>query len=136
MHLIACGCCLQNYMLCLLLLLLICRLSSVAYAAIACFALEYLGLFLGVSIFMRGHSCLYIILHFVGAILTGLLYTNVSTAHTQSSSGGRSSSSSLTIVDSHLSAAPCRVLGLPEQWTALTSDVKKQQLLSMFSNSQ
>ncbi|KAF6260695.1 hypothetical protein COO60DRAFT_1269252 [Scenedesmus sp. NREL 46B-D3] len=54
----------------------VCRLSSVAYAAIACFALEYAGLFLGVSIFMRTHSCLYILLHFVGAILTGLMYTN------------------------------------------------------------
>jgi hypothetical protein len=54
------------------------RLCSVAYAAIVCFALEYVGLFLGVSIFMHGHSCLYIMLHFVGAILTGLMYTNVS----------------------------------------------------------
>ncbi|WIA33201.1 hypothetical protein OEZ86_006347 [Tetradesmus obliquus] len=52
------------------------QLSSVAYAAIACFAVEYVGLFLGVSIFMHGHSCLYIVLHFVGAILTGLMYTN------------------------------------------------------------
>jgi hypothetical protein len=43
----------------------------------ACFAVEYVGLFAGVSLFMRAHTCLYILLHFAGAILTGLLYTQV-----------------------------------------------------------
>jgi hypothetical protein len=55
-----------------------CRLSSAAYAAIACLAVEYIGLFLGVSLFLRGHNCLYILLHFAGAIVTGLMYTQVS----------------------------------------------------------
>lgn len=53
------------------------RLSSAAYAAIACLAVEYIGLFLGVSLFLRGHNCLYILLHFAGAIVTGLMYTQV-----------------------------------------------------------
>lgn len=57
--------------------LMLCRLSSAAYGAIACFAIEYIALFMGVSLFMRGHSCLYIMLHFVGAVVTGLLYTQV-----------------------------------------------------------
>lgn len=55
-----------------------CRLSSAAYAAIACLAVEYVGLFMGVSLFLRTHNCLYIILHFAGAIVTGLMYTQVS----------------------------------------------------------
>lgn len=55
----------------------LCRLSSAAYAALACLAVEYIGLFLGVSLFLRGHNCLYILLHFAGAIVTGLMYTQV-----------------------------------------------------------
>eukprot|EP00877_Chromochloris_zofingiensis_P003029 jgi/Chrzof1/12727/Cz07g05120.t1 len=51
------------------------QLQSLAYAAIACFCIEYVGLFLGVSIFFRGHCCLYIFLHFMGAVLTALFYT-------------------------------------------------------------
>lgn len=43
----------------------------------ACFAVEYAGLFLGVSLFMRAHNCLYILLHSIGAVLIGLLYTQV-----------------------------------------------------------
>lgn len=62
-----------------------CRLSSTAYAAIACFAVEYVGLFTGVSLFLRAHNCLYIILHFVGAVTTGLLYTQVISLSTLSS---------------------------------------------------
>lgn len=54
-----------------------CRLSSAAYAGIACLAVEYLGLFLGVSLFLRAHNCLYILLHFAGAIVVGLMYTQV-----------------------------------------------------------
>lgn len=53
------------------------RLSGAAYAAMACFAVEYVGLFLGVSLFMRAHNCIYILLHGVGAVLIGLLYTQV-----------------------------------------------------------
>lgn len=56
-----------------------CRLSSAAYAAIACLAVEYVGLFLGVSLFLRAHNCLYILLHFAGAVVTGLIYTQVRT---------------------------------------------------------
>ncbi|KAF8067348.1 hypothetical protein HT031_002396 [Scenedesmus sp. PABB004] len=51
------------------------RLSSLVYAAIACFAVEYVGLFAGVSLFMRGHCVLYIALHAAGAVVTGLMYT-------------------------------------------------------------
>ncbi|KAI8467018.1 MAG: transmembrane protein [Monoraphidium minutum] len=51
------------------------RLRSLAASALACFAVEYAGLFAGASLFMRGHTCLYIILHFAGAVLTGLFYT-------------------------------------------------------------
>lgn len=40
----------------------------------ACFAVEYSTLFLGVSIFMRGLNCFYVLLHFAGAILTALFY--------------------------------------------------------------
>jgi hypothetical protein len=54
-------------------------LRSLAAASVACFAVEYLGLFAGASIFMRGHTCLYILLHFAGAVLTGLFYTQVMT---------------------------------------------------------
>lgn len=55
------------------------RLRSAAYVAVACFAIEFVGLFAGVSLFMRGHACLYILAHFVGTIIIGLLYTNVRT---------------------------------------------------------
>jgi hypothetical protein len=56
------------------------RLSSIAYAAIACFAVEYCGLFMGFSLFLRAHNCLYILLHFMGTIITGLMYTQASAA--------------------------------------------------------
>jgi hypothetical protein len=45
---------------------------------VACFIIEYIGLFTGVSIFQKGHACAYILLHFAGTILTALFYTNVS----------------------------------------------------------
>jgi len=57
-----------------------CRLSSAAYAAIACLAIEFVGLFWGVSMFLRAHNCVYILLHFAGAIVTGLVYTQVGTS--------------------------------------------------------
>ena len=54
-----------------------CRLSSAAYAAIACLAVEFLGLFMGVSLFLKAHNCVYIMMHFAGAIVTALMYTQV-----------------------------------------------------------
>lgn len=56
------------------------KLAAAAWTAIACFAVEYLGLFMGVSIFMHSHSCLYILLHFIGTILVSLLYSQTWTA--------------------------------------------------------
>jgi hypothetical protein len=53
------------------------RLRGLGGAALACFAVEYLGLFGGVSTFMRGHACAYILLHFAGAVLTGLFCSQV-----------------------------------------------------------
>lgn len=50
------------------------RLSGVVYASMACFAIEYASLFLGVSIFMRGLNCLHTLLHTLGAILVSLFY--------------------------------------------------------------
>ncbi len=52
-------------------------MRGLAAASLACFAVEYLGLFMGVSIFMRPHTCLYILLHFAGAVLTALFCSRV-----------------------------------------------------------
>lgn len=54
------------------------RLYGLAWGAVACFIVEYIGLFSGVSIFFKGHACAFILLHFVGAVLTAMYYTNVS----------------------------------------------------------
>jgi len=54
------------------------RLSSLASASLACFAVEYLGLFTGVSIFMRAHTCIYIVMHFAGTVVTAQFYAHVS----------------------------------------------------------
>lgn len=62
-----------------------------AWGAVACFIIEYLGLFAGVSIFYKGHSCAYILLHFVGTILTALYYTNVRRRRQQREGGGQGS---------------------------------------------
>ncbi len=47
------------------------------YIALACFALEYLTLLSGVSIFFRTLNCSHILLHFTGAVLVALFYTQV-----------------------------------------------------------
>lgn len=39
---------------------------------------------MGISIFMRGHTCLYILLHFAGTVLTALFYSKVRHACTLS----------------------------------------------------
>lgn len=56
------------------------RLQSAVWAALACFALEYATLFSGVSLFFRTLNCSHILLHFVGAILTALFYTQASSS--------------------------------------------------------
>jgi hypothetical protein len=53
------------------------RLQISAYVALACFALEYLTLLSGVSIFFRTLNCSHILLHFTGAVLVALFYTQV-----------------------------------------------------------
>ena len=55
-----------------------CRVAGFAYAALACFGVEYITLFLGVSLFIRPMMTLNIVAHFVGLILIILLYVDVS----------------------------------------------------------
>ena len=55
-----------------------CRLTGFAYAALACFGVEFITLFLGVSLFMRPIMLINIVLHFVGLILVILFYVDVS----------------------------------------------------------
>lgn len=57
---------------------LACRLDPLAYTAMATLLVELVGLFAGATIFNRGLTCLYILLHFIGAILTGLFVEQVS----------------------------------------------------------
>lgn len=54
------------------------RVTGFAYAALACFGVEYITLFLGVSLFIRPMMTLNIVAHFVGLILVILLYYDVS----------------------------------------------------------
>jgi hypothetical protein len=54
------------------------RVKGLTYAALACFGIEYLTLFMGVTIFIRPLNGLNIIAHGVGLILTILLYVDVS----------------------------------------------------------
>ena len=54
------------------------RVSGFAYAALACFGVEFITLFLGVSLFIRPLMTLNIVAHFVGLILVILLYFDVS----------------------------------------------------------
>jgi hypothetical protein len=56
------------------------RVKGLTYAALACFGIEYLTLFMGVTIFIRPLNGLNIIAHGVGLILTILLYVDVSLA--------------------------------------------------------
>ncbi|MEW5297599.1 MAG: hypothetical protein WDW38_006774 [Sanguina aurantia] len=51
-------------------------LSAISYAAIACFAVEYVSLFLGVSMFLNHVMALNILAHSAGLILTVLFYIN------------------------------------------------------------
>ena len=44
------------------------------WASVACFAVEYVCLFAGVSLFFRGLNAFYTLLHFLGAILVALFY--------------------------------------------------------------
>lgn len=50
-------------------------LQGLLWTAIVCFIIEYVGLFLGVSMFAKFLNSSYIMLHFVGTILTTLFYT-------------------------------------------------------------
>eukprot|EP00193_Tetraselmis_chui_P005887 CAMPEP_0177766274 /NCGR_PEP_ID=MMETSP0491_2-20121128/8441_1 /TAXON_ID=63592 /ORGANISM="Tetraselmis chuii, Strain PLY429" /LENGTH=123 /DNA_ID=CAMNT_0019282685 /DNA_START=246 /DNA_END=614 /DNA_ORIENTATION=- len=47
-------------------------LEPLAYTAMATLLVEVVGLFAGATIFNRGLACIYILFHFIGAILTGL----------------------------------------------------------------
>jgi hypothetical protein len=62
-------------------------LTAAAYAALACFAIEYTTLFSGVSIFFRTLNFSHILLHFVGAILAALFYTQVGAIHSCTQGG-------------------------------------------------
>lgn len=48
--------------------------QAICYAAMACFAVEYICLFLGVSIFFRALTVIYALLHFSGTVTAALLY--------------------------------------------------------------
>mmetsp|Transcript_14907 Transcript_14907/g.41892 ORF Transcript_14907/g.41892 Transcript_14907/m.41892 type:complete len:143 (+) Transcript_14907:478-906(+) len=48
-------------------------LEPLAYTALGSLLFEVIGLFTGATIFQRGLSCIYIVLHFIGTILVGLL---------------------------------------------------------------
>ncbi|GAX74840.1 hypothetical protein CEUSTIGMA_g2286.t1 [Chlamydomonas eustigma] len=50
------------------------KLSGFAYAALACFGVEFITLFLGVSIFIRPMMLINIIAHFLGLILDIVFY--------------------------------------------------------------
>jgi hypothetical protein len=47
-----------------------------SYGAIACFGIEYITLFLGVSIFINPIQILNILAHFVGLVLVYLFYVD------------------------------------------------------------
>lgn len=52
------------------------QLAGICYGAIACFAIEYICLFMGVSIFFPAAMSINVLCHFVGTILTVLLYVD------------------------------------------------------------
>lgn len=54
-----------------------CRISGFAYAALACFGIEFTTLFLGVSLFIQPMMTLNIVAHFCGLILVILFYVDV-----------------------------------------------------------
>lgn len=55
-----------------------CRTKGLVYAAMACFAIEFITLFMGVTIFMTGLVLLNIVTHGVGLILIILFLVDVS----------------------------------------------------------
>lgn len=55
----------------------VCRLASLAWSAVACFIVEYAGLFSGLSVFYTALNCFYTLVHFVGTILVGLFVGEV-----------------------------------------------------------
>jgi hypothetical protein len=53
-------------------------MQGLLWTAVVCFIVEYVGLFLGASMFSPTLNSSYIMLHFVGAILTTLFYVQAS----------------------------------------------------------
>ncbi|EFJ42494.1 hypothetical protein VOLCADRAFT_97338 [Volvox carteri f. nagariensis] len=52
------------------------QITGLCYAAIGCFAVDYVSLFLGISMFFPVVMGLNILAHFVGTILVVLFYTD------------------------------------------------------------
>ncbi|GLC34842.1 hypothetical protein PLESTB_001170100 [Pleodorina starrii] len=52
------------------------QITGLCYAAIGCFAVDYVSLFLGISMFFPAVMSLNILAHFVGTILVVLFYTD------------------------------------------------------------
>ena len=52
------------------------KLEGLAWAAVACFVLEFAGLFSGMSMFFPTVNSLNVLLHFVGVVTTALFITN------------------------------------------------------------
>lgn len=52
--------------------------EGLAYTSVACFCIEYITLFMGVSIFLRHITVCNILAHAAGLILTILFYADVS----------------------------------------------------------
>lgn len=52
------------------------KLESLAWAAVGCFILEFIGLFSGMSMFFPTVNSFNVLLHFVGIVLTALFVTN------------------------------------------------------------
>ncbi|PNH12981.1 Transmembrane protein 107 [Tetrabaena socialis] len=52
------------------------QVSGICYAAFACFGIDYIALFLGISMFFPPMMAFNIICHFGGTVLTVLLYTD------------------------------------------------------------
>ena len=62
----------------LLLMMSSCRINGFAYGALTCFGIEFITLFLGVTLFIRPLMTLNISAHVVGFILIVCLYYDVS----------------------------------------------------------
>ena len=59
-------------------LVLVRRISGLSYASLACFGIEYITLFLGISMFFHRVMSINILCHFAGLILVILFYNSVS----------------------------------------------------------